>query len=542
MTAVLGVNGHPGAQHDAAAAVLVDGQLVAAVEEERLCRRKHAYGLQATMAVREVLAVARLSLPEIDTVACPWLPSLMGLEPKDVEDDLRSWLSAVTGTPLSRTPAVRFVEHHAAHVWSGLAFWPCRHAASSAAVLVVDGAGESTAGAAYTFDGRQLTRLWSIAEEASLGIYYEALSRYLGFSWGEEGKTMGLAAYGRVGRAVSPPLVDCRFFTGPPASGLHGSAARARYRTLKEACLARLRSANGSGLTFNQRADLALAGQQVIEDRVIEYVEELLHLSGLDALVYAGGVALNCSINSRLAERCHRRRVDFVVPPPASDTGVAIGAAAAVHQEHQAVAPLRDPCLGRDFDPDTICRELREHGIELLPASPSEVACLLADSALCAWFQGRAETGPRALGRRSIVARPDSERVRDRLNLLKGRESWRPLAPSITAREFARSFQGVPSAHMLIASQVSSQAATRLAGVRHVDGSSRPQVVREGEDAYTKLIVAMGTATGGTEALTCTSLNSAGLPLAYSPGDALLAARAMGLDLLVGDGWLARLR
>lgn len=180
MTAVLGVNGHPGAQHDAAAAVLVDGQLVAAVEEERLCRRKHAYGLQATMAVREVLAVARLSLPEIDTVACPWLPSLMGLEPKDLEDDLRSWLSAVTGTPLSRTPAVRFVEHHAAHVWSGLAFWPCRHAASSAAVLVVDGAGESTAGAAYTFDGRQLTRLWSIAEEASLGIYYEALSRYLG--------------------------------------------------------------------------------------------------------------------------------------------------------------------------------------------------------------------------------------------------------------------------------------------------------------------------------------------------------------------------
>jgi carbamoyltransferase len=165
---------------------------------------------------------------------------------------------------------------------------------------------------------------------------------------------------------------------------------------------------------------------------------------------------------------------------------------------------------------------------------------LLDRSLVCGWFEGRSEVGPRALGKRAIVGRPDSVAVRDRVNLLKGRESWRPLAPSLSAAEFDRSFAGsTPSAHMLIAASAAPGVDSRLAGVIHVDDTSRPQVVRHA-GPYRRLLAEMGRA-ADVEAVICTSFNRAGQPLVYSPEDALSAARAMGLDLLAGDGWCARL-
>jgi carbamoyltransferase len=176
-------------------------------------------------------------------------------------------------------------------------------------------------------------------------------------------------------------------------------------------------------------------------------------------------------------------------------------------------------------------------GADVKDVATEEVVSLLAEQSLVlGWFEGRSEIGPRALGRRSVIARPDSVKVRDRVNFMKGRESWRPLAPSLTEAEFDRSFENsIPSPYMLI-NATNSARREMLGGVIHVDGTSRPQVVDEA-GPYRALLTAMGESTG-CEAVICTSFNMAGEPIVYSPADALTSARAMHLDGLAGDGWI----
>ena len=208
MSVILGLNGVPFLGHDPAAALVVDGVVVAAVEEERLIRVKRAMGLPPMRSVREVVRVAGLKPVDVDVVAFPWIPRAMGYADATAEHDLRQWLKALDFR-IGSSLQIRFVEHHSAHAWSGLAFVPGGIRGRRIGVLVVDGSGETTAGAAYLFD-QNLTRLWHLAQASSLGIYYEAVTHYLGFAWGEEGKTMGLAGYGRDSGLSVPGLPDER--------------------------------------------------------------------------------------------------------------------------------------------------------------------------------------------------------------------------------------------------------------------------------------------------------------------------------------------
>jgi carbamoyltransferase len=188
-----------------------------------------------------------------------------------------------------------------------------------------------------------------------------------------------------------------------------------------------------------------------------------------------------------------------------------------------------------------VVRILHELGHRPIDISAKDLAAHLAERRLiCGWFEGRSEVGPRALGKRSIIARPDSPAIRDRINLLKSRETWRPLAPSLTAREFDLDFNGsTPSPYMLIAASATAGAASRIGGVIHVDDTARPQVV-DRPGPYVDLLVEMGKALG-TEAVTCTSFNKSGEPIVYSPSDALHSAMGMRLDCLAGDGWYLQL-
>jgi carbamoyltransferase len=531
MSTVLGVNGFPYVGHDAGAALLVEREIVAAVEEERLVRVKRASGRPPVNAIAEVLDLAGISGRDVDCVTYPWLPSAMGVAESDVEEAIRNWLGCA-GCPTRKELQIRFVEHHLAHALSGVAFVPDGIAGRRVGMLVLDGSGESTGGACYLYDG-ELTRRWSLAQEASLGIYYEAVSEYLGFSWGEEGKTMGLASYGRESDLAVPPLADRRSDgEGPTFMEESPHAVHTRLRRSFVEAFARL---HGEFLSFNRSADVAYAAQELVAGRILEYVNELV--DDVDVVVLSGGVALNCSINAQVAALCRRKDVELVIPPPASDAGVALGATVAGVDDPASVSPLADGYLGRAFAPEEIARELDECGVAVQRTDTAELAAQLLDRSLvCGWFEGRSELGPRALGKRSIVARADSAAVRDRINGLKGREAWRPLAPSLTPREFERSFpEGVPSPYMLIAARVASQAARRLRGVVHVDDTSRPHVV-SAPGPYRDLLREIGDATG-TEAVICTSFNRAGEPLVYTPRDALSSARAMGLDLLAGDGW-----
>jgi carbamoyltransferase len=540
MTVVLGINGLPGwhIRHDPGAALVVDGQVIAAVEEERLSRIKRAKGLSPVGAAREVLAIAGISPREIDLIAYPWLPAAVDSSDRDVAEIVRNMLQA---GGLDTNSPVTFVEHHVAHAWSAIPF--IRRSAREfenckTAALVLDATGETTAGAAFLFDrSYEPKRIWNLAQRASLGAYYEAASRYIGFQEGEEGKTMGLASYGRPENGISPPPVpDIRFSGDLPSRRNHPDLHADSFNVLRTSLIEKFARRTAAPLDFLVRADVARTAEQFVSDRVLKYARELVQ-EGIEILTFSGGLALNCTINRRIARLCAEYDVEFVVPPAASDTGVALGAALAAANAAQPA----DAFTGRRYAVDEIVRELEENGLVVASISPAELAAqLIEKSAICGWFDGRSEIGPRALGRRCLVARADSVRIRDHINEIKGREKWRPLAPSMSMKEFRRSCPGEhPSPHMLIAAIVEADSRERLAGVSHVDHSTRAQVVL-GEDPYSKLIGEIERATG-TAAVTCTSFNKAGEPMVYTPLDAIRSARNMGLDLIAGDGWYARM-
>ncbi len=537
MAITLGINGFSHIGHDAATALLVDNRIVAAVEEERLTRVKHAYNRPPIMAIKEVLDIAGLSLEDVDEITFPWLPEAMGVSTSNVEHDIRSWLNAGLSHPKHALP-IHFIEHHLAHACSALAFVPGGVAGQRVAALVFDGSGESTSGACYMYNGntdKNFICKWWLPQNSSLGIYYEAVTHYLGFRWGDEGKTMGLAAYGRNLNLAVPDLPDQRMYGDLPRKSNLAVSPRNAHAAIRSALIEDFRALHGDDLSFNQRADIALAAQYFIMQRILTYVTELLNT--IDILILSGGVALNCATNEQVATLCKAHNVQLVIPPPASDTGVALGSSLALVENPALIEPLTNPFLGRAYTPERIAHDIYEEGVTIREIDVHSFASkLLEQSAICGWFEGRSEIGPRALGKRSIIARPDSTALRDRINVLKGRESWRPLAPSLTQNEFERSFAGsTPSPYMLINATISTNARDRLTSVVHVDDTSRPQVV-ESTGVYYALLEEMGKL-HGTEAIICTSFNRAGEPIVYTPVEALKSARAMKLDYLAGDGW-----
>jgi len=537
-TVVLGLNGFAGADHDAAAALVIGNRVVAAVEEERLNRRRHAVGCRPALAALEVLRLAGVDAREVDVVSHGWQPEALGLglDARSEAEAVRGTLAAAGVAVPASTPVV-FVDHHLAHLWCAVAYLPAGADRGTIDGLVIDGAGESTSGALFRVRGGAAEKVWNLGLRGSLGWLYEHTTQAIGFSPGEEGKTMGLAAYGRLQVAVEVPAPPDDRFGGP----IPALAERGELLSLYRAGLARLRSIARAGASFNHRSDLALSVQTLVESRILSYLREIADPA--PSLVLAGGVALNCTINATVADWCRGRGVTLALPPPANDGGVAIGAAVAV-----SASPVDcvagDAFLGRGYEPAEVAARLEALGARPHGVTPERLAEDLFERGLtCGWFEGRAEIGPRALGKRCVLARPDSTRVRDRLNVVKGRETWRPLAPSLLPGEFSASFEGTPSPYMLIACEAVPRAARPLAGVVHVDNSARPQVLQDEalDGPYAALLRAIERRTGHA-AVTCTSFNLGGQPIVYSPEDAYHAAVTMGLDLLAGDGWCVPLK
>jgi carbamoyltransferase len=534
----LGLNGFAGADHDASAAIVVDGLLVAAVEEERLNHRRHAPGDQPVLAVPEVLRIAGLRSADVDVVCHGWRPGALGLglDERTEAETIRRALASF-GAPLRPGVPVRFTDHHVAHFWSGVPFLPPGAGRSAIDGLIIDGAGESTSGALFRLRGGELEKTWNLGIAGSLGLLYEAATAAIGFSTGNEGKTMGLASYGRTETMDSVPGPADDRFTGP----IPVLAGRDEIRKQHRALVLKLKSATRDLASFNRRADLALGVQSAVQAKVMSFLAEITDPA--PTLIMAGGVALNCTINAAVADWCLRRSAVLSIPPPANDGGISIGAAISVSPD-PAACRLQTAFLGPGYEPAEIIAQLTELGAAVTPMTPGDLAdCLLERDLICGWFEGRAEVGPRALGKRAVLARADSTKVRDRLNLIKGRESWRPLAPSVLPDEFRASFSGVPSPYMLINTAATGSAMKPLAGVIHVDGTARPQVV-DGELAigrYADLLTELKKRTGHA-VVTCTSFNVGGMPIVHTPRDAYQAALAMGLDLLAGDGWCVTLR
>jgi carbamoyltransferase len=537
---VLGVNA---VFHDPAAALVVDGQVVAAAEEERFTRRKHGKPPVpfATWELPErsaawCLAEAGLAPDELDAVAYSYDPALA--PPLEADPTANGWeglrsLYAERAPMFLRTvlpgldPAcVRFVPHHVAHAASAHLAAPY----PSSSVLVLDGRGEQASHLAGRSVDGDLEVLAAQRLPHSLGLLYEEVTDHLGFRRSsDEYKVMALAAYGKPAwlrelREAVRTDGDGGFTVAPIE--LDTLAKRRR----------------GSEHWTAEHADLAASVQVRLQEVLLELATWLHGRTGDRELTMAGGVALNCVANSYLAERGPFERI--WVQPAAGDAGTALGAA--LHLANalgDRVAPMPTAALGRGWTDAELAAWLttakvpHERPADLAAA----VAEVLADDGVVAWFQGRSEYGPRALGHRSLLANATRAANLERLNDVKGREQFRPVAPMVLAERAAELFEGpLPSPYMLFTHRVRPAWRGRIPAVVHVDGSARIQTVdRSDEPLVARMLDAVERRTG-VPVVVNTSLNTAGRPMVDDPRDALECFGSTPVDALAIGPFLVR--
>lgn len=538
---VLGVNA---LFHDPAAALVIDGHTVGAAEEERFSRRKHgkrplpfSAWEMPEKAAAWCLAQAGLRPQDLDAVAYSYDPALarpadaMGLD--DPWDHLRqTYAREAAGFLRAALPGldpdiVHFVPHHMAHAASG-AFAAPDAAASS--VLVLDGRGEATSHLAARRTGNTLEPLYGQRLPHSLGLVYEELTEHLGFlRSSDEYKVMALASYGRPRMAAELrrhiyPTGDGGFHaTGVP---WHELAPPLR-----------------PGETWSPvHADLAASAQRVLEETLLDLVRWLHGRTHDRVLTMAGGVALNCVANARIAGEGPFDRV--WVQPAAGDAGTALGGALLLTAEGgREPEPMTGADLGRGWSDAELEAWLKTAAVPFeRPADVAEeVAEALAGDAVVAWFQGRSEYGPRALGHRSLLAHPGRSGNLERLNDVKGREQFRPVAPMVLADRAAEIFDGrLPSPYMLFVHQVAPAWRDRVPAVVHVDGTARVQTVDPAEEPLVARMLNHFERLTGLPVVINTSLNTAGRPMVDDPRDALECFGSAPVDLLAIGPFVVR--
>ncbi|HEY6573026.1 MAG TPA: carbamoyltransferase C-terminal domain-containing protein, partial [Candidatus Eisenbacteria bacterium] len=460
----------------------------------------------------------------------------------------RRQIAEILGRPVAARDFIA-VPHHMAHAAGAY------HSAGfdDALIVTLDGYGEAESGLwSFGLDG-DIVRGGETQLPTSLGTLYQIVTSYLGFaSFGDEYKVMGLSGYGDPRQFA--PVFESLLTLGE--GGTYSTAAMARA-DLHDWLVDALGAVEEPGEYSKRSADIAAALQRRLEEAAFHHLSYLRRETRLDRLCLSGGVALNARMNGSIVRSGLFRQV--FVQPAAADDGTALGAALHVHRTvgRGAVAePIGHVFWGPAYGPSEIERALRAEPRvrwERCEDVAARVASLLADGHIVGWFQGRMGMGPRALGARSIVANPTSVAVRDRLNaMVKGRETFRPFAPSVLA-DGADDYFEMPddrtaAPYMLVTYAARETARGRIPGVVHADGSSRVQIVgaapgesgaASGEGVeparYRRLLRAFHERTGIPIVLN-TSFNRAGEPIVCDPTDAVRCFLASGLDALaIGD-------
>lgn len=539
MGVVLGINA---VFHDPAAALVVDGTVVAAAEEERFSRRKHGKSPVPfstwelpEQAAAWCLARAGITPREVDAVAYSYHP---GLAPRSDDDVVADGWEGLRTLYVERAPLflraalpglapdrVRFVPHHVAHAASAHLAAPF----DDAAVLVLDGRGECASHLAGHARGGRMVVHGSQRLPHSLGLLYEEVTGHLGFRRSsDEYKVMALAAYGE-----------------PRWLPLFRERVRVTGQgfVVDAIDLAALVPARAPEAPWGaDHADLACTVQRRLEEAILELARDLHRRTAARAIALAGGVALNCVANARLAAEGPFEEV--WVQPAAGDAGTALGAALHVARAlGDRVEPMQTAALGRAWSDDEIGAWLTEARVpHERPSDLAEaVADVLAGDGVVAWFQGRSEWGPRALGHRSLLADPRPARNLERLNVVKGREQFRPVAPMVVLDRAAECFEGrFPSPHMLFTHRVRSAWRERIPAVVHVDGTARVQTVDPADEPLVARLLDAFARRTGVPVLVNTSLNTAGRPMVDDPRDALECFGSAPIDALAIGAWLVR--
>jgi carbamoyltransferase len=543
---VLGVNA---LFHDPSAALVVDGRIIAAAEEERFSRRKHgkrpvpfsAWELPE-QAMAWCLKEAGLEPQDLDAVGYAFDPALarpadeMGLH--DPWDHLRlTYAERAPGFLATALPGldperVRFVPHHVAHAASAGLAAPIREQGRPSSVLVLDGRGEASSHLAGRYQDGRLEVLAGQALPHSLGLLYESLTEHLGFMRSsDEFKVMALASYGKPRHLEQ--LRDTIRATGD-------GGFEAPIPDWSSFAPAR---SGGETDWPSEYADLACSVQARLEEVLVDLAAWLYEQTGDRVLTMAGGTALNCVANSRIWRETPFEQV--WVQPAAGDAGTALGAALQLSADGGELAePFTTAALGRGWSDDDLAAWLRRAAVPFTTPEDlaGEVADLLAADGIIAWFDGRSEFGPRALGHRSLMAHPGRAENLERLNDVKGREQFRPVAPMVLAERAAELFtEGpIPSPYMLFVHNVSPAWRDRIPAVVHVDGTARIQTVDRATLPHVAALLRAFEARTGLPVVVNTSLNTAGRPMVDDPRDALELFGSAPVDALVVGPHLVR--
>jgi len=503
MAAILGISCH---YHDAAATLVVDGKLVAAVHEERLSRVKNdaSVPLRAAAACLRIGGIPVTALDHVAYYENPYgklervLLSLLRAFPASLRQFPRAiggqlgdklWIvdQLAEGLRVERKRVV-LGDHHRSH--AAASFYPSPFA--SAAVLTVDGVGEETSTAIWRAGPDGLICLERLGFPHSLGLFYAALTAWLGFAVNEgEYKVMGLAAFGKPRFADEMSRLLKISSDGSFELGLeyfaHTYDSALGFSPRMETLLGPRRMPGrpwALGEIDDQRyADVAASAQAALETALLALARRAREITGETALCVGGGVALNAVANRRLLAESGFSRV--FVQPAAGDAGGALGAALdlAVSRGEPRMAPLVTAALGDTADPAEAASLAEALGFRArrVDDRAATAAALLEAGRVVAWVQGRFEWGPRALGQRSILALPQDASVRDRLNrVIKEREPFRPFAPAVSDEKAAQLFDGAPNdmtPFMTTVCTVRPEHAHALTAVRHVDGTARVQTV-----------------------------------------------------------------
>ncbi len=556
---VLGLN----FSNDAAAALVVDGVVRGAVQEERFSRHKHDAGFPHR-ALNWCLRDAGLTLRDVDAVGFFWNPGIhaepangrLASVPRDHLEYLYNvpvhLMRAFDGVGVERVEQIlhledghalrtHFLRHHLCHA-AGTFF---RSNFERAAILTVDGYGERASTHIARGDGRDIETLLEIEFPHSVGSFYAALTQFLGFKANSgEGKVMGLASYGEPIYADALRRLVHLHDDGFELDLSYFSYFLPRRRRYTDKLVALLGPERAPESAIEKRhEDIAASLQLVAEELLLHLARLAQRLSGESRLAMAGGVTLNCVANGRI-----RREVGFedcYFMPAASDAGTALGAALYVSHCLGDVPRVTHPhtdALGPHDDDAAIERVLQVSGCVYRRSADiaEDAADLLAQGHIVGWYQGRAEYGPRALGNRSILADARPAAMKDTLNArVKFREYFRPFAPVVPEAEAARWF-GVehPTPYMLEAHPVPTATAPSLGAVTHVDGTARVQTIRRDQnERYHDVVAAFGRRTG-VPVLVNTSFNIRGEPVVNTVAEALRCYFTTDMDALAIGSFL----
>ena len=567
MTAILGLNAYHG---DAAAALLIDGELVAAAEEERFNRVKHCAGFPE-LAARWCLAEAGLDAGDLDHVAVSRDPKAnLGrkllrtirhgasarylkarLENAARVRDVRGALAASLGVaPDAVRALVHNVEHHQAHVASAFFVSPFEEAA----VLSLDGFGDFASTMLAVGRGNRFEILDRVLFPHSLGIFYTAVTQWLGFpKYGDEGKVMGLAPYGTPDRHLTrmhdlvrlngslfelgldyfthdKEGVDMTWDEQTPSIGrIYSDRLVEAFGPAREP----------RGELTRQQEDVAAALQAMLEEAYLHLVSELWERTRIPNICLAGGVALNAVANGRI--RPETPFDEVYVQPAAGDSGTAVGSAYWVWNQHLGRPRgfvMEHAYTGPEYSDEECAAAIAAEGLEAERLEDDALFPTVAERMeagdVVGWFQGRMEFGPRALGNRSIVVDPRRADMKDVLNArIKHREPFRPFAPSILAEATGEWFeQDYPSPFMVLVYKTRPDRRAQIPAVNHVDDTGRLQTVeRQVNPRYYRLIEAFGERTGVPVVLN-TSFNE-NEPIVMTPEQAVETFTKTKMDVLV---------